>query len=357
IPHGSTSNSSFSTCSKISYDDATIMRCCRVFHALLNARLLGKLYLIVHSVMLKLLLLMFLLCTYNNSGGQLAKHSSFAGGNYGNPFFAPVNTETIEAFMNRVSYQGVVDKDFMNNVNQKKEVIQQQKVVEGEKNDDSEDRFESYNDKPKYVDDDDDDDKDAEKVDKEEGGKVGSLETRIEEMQTPIPTKHRSLWTILSSDKNITQELTKTVPFPTTTTSNTPHTKRQISNKYSNLAGALRRICRRQGDDDIHSYHDDRQEDSKHSAKDSITYLSKQQQQQEWDAWVKEIVIDKDEVILEDETPELITELQEVNKHVPTIFDYKRMKAALNDALSNQFKNAEEYAYHLNKQQTSWRIK
>ncbi|GJW45962.1 hypothetical protein Tco_0077608 [Tanacetum coccineum] len=49
---------------------------------------------------------------------------------------------------------------------------------------------------------------------------------------------------------------------------------------------------------------------SKHSAKDFITYVSKQQQQQhEWDAWVEETVIDDDEVIPEDETLELITEL------------------------------------------------
>nr|GFA13345.1 hypothetical protein [Tanacetum cinerariifolium] len=46
---------------------------------------------------------------------------------------------------------------------------------------------------------------------------------------------------------------------------------------------------------------------SKHSTKDSTTYVSKQQQQQqEWDAWVEETVIDE-----------------------------------------NEFKNAEEYAYHL----------
>ncbi|GJS20354.1 hypothetical protein Tco_0448986 [Tanacetum coccineum] len=126
-------------------------------------------------------------------------------------------------------------------------------------------------------------------------------------------------------------------------------------------------------DDNIDSHHDDHQEDDapsegekivkrhkaskssksatgsspKHSAKDSTTYVSKQQQQQEWDAWVEETVIDEDEVILEDETPELITELQDVDKCVPTIFDYERMKATLNDVLSNQFKNAEEYAYHL----------
>ncbi|GJZ64407.1 hypothetical protein Tco_0620828 [Tanacetum coccineum] len=48
------------------------------------------------------------------------------------------------------------------------------------------------------------------KEDEEEGGEMGSLETRTEEMQTPIPTKLRSPRTILSSDKNITQELTDT---------------------------------------------------------------------------------------------------------------------------------------------------
>ncbi|GJX40700.1 hypothetical protein Tco_0255690 [Tanacetum coccineum] len=81
---------------------------------------------------------------------------------------------------------------------------------------------------------------------------------------------------------------------------------------------------------------------SKHSAKDFTNYVSKQQQQQEWDAWVEETVIDEDEVIPEDETPELITKLQGVDKPVSTIFDYERMKATLNDALSYQFKNSEE---------------
>ncbi|GJX05153.1 hypothetical protein Tco_0622748 [Tanacetum coccineum] len=37
---------------------------------------------------------------------------------------------------------------------------------------------------------------------------------------------------------------------------------------------------------------------SNHLTKDFITYVSKQQQQQEWDAWVEETVIDKDEVNL-----------------------------------------------------------
>ncbi|GKE91924.1 hypothetical protein Tco_1573019 [Tanacetum coccineum] len=36
-----------------------------------------------------------------------------------------------------------------------------------------------------------------------------------------------------------------------------------------------------------------------------------------------------------------------ITYHVPTMFDRARIEAILNDMLSNQFKNAEEYAYHL----------
>ncbi|GKE28900.1 hypothetical protein Tco_1444284, partial [Tanacetum coccineum] len=72
---------------------------------------------------------------------------------------------------------------------------------------------------------------------------------------------------------------------------------------------------------------------SKRSAKDSTTYVSKQQQ--EWDAWEEETVIDEDEVIPKYETPELITEFHNVDKRVPTIFDRERMEATLNDMLSN----------------------
>ncbi|GJT02021.1 putative reverse transcriptase domain, reverse transcriptase zinc-binding domain protein [Tanacetum coccineum] len=93
---------------------------------------------------------------------------------------------------------------------------------------------------------------------------------------------------------------------------------------------------------------------SKHLRKDSTTYVSKQQsQQQEWDAWEEENVIDEDEVIPEDVTPELIAESQNVDKRVPTIFDHARMEATLRDSLSNMSKNAEEYAYHL-EQSTSF---
>ncbi|GJU23399.1 hypothetical protein Tco_1156741 [Tanacetum coccineum] len=68
---------------------------------------------------------------------------------------------------------------------------------------------------------------------------------------------------------------------------------------------------------------------SKQPAQRSETYVSKRQQkQQEWDTWVEELVSDVDE-------------------HVPTVYDHERMEATLRDMMSNQFRNAEEYAYHL----------
>ncbi|GJS13013.1 hypothetical protein Tco_0407485 [Tanacetum coccineum] len=50
---------------------------------------------------------------------------------------------------------------------------------------------------------------------------------------------------------------------------------------------------------------------SKQQAQGSKTYVSERQQQhQEWDTWVEETVIDEDEVIHEEESPELIEEFK-----------------------------------------------
>nr|GEW86835.1 mediator of RNA polymerase II transcription subunit 17 [Tanacetum cinerariifolium] len=414
--------------------------------------------------------------------GYVPRHFYFLVETPENPFVAPVNIETIEAFMNRVGYQGVVDKkkeaiqyprfikliiaDLMKKFpnipqrieedyysikddiplgNKRKQSVgessspqnslkittRQHKVVEGDKDDDSENWPEpkSHKENPEHIDDDDDDDKDEDKVDEDEGVEMGSLETRTEDMQTPILTPPRSLRTILSSDKNITQELTDTGvsqleekdtedliennlkpciaatiieerdafrseepdlvsqefnaqapkiiedlfknyiqsnviqvhPTTTTSTETTSLTylqqqlyfkmKRSLQDRVNDptLWEVLKHkfeksltsntSCR---DDDIHfQRHDDHQEDDAppegekiHLAKDSKTYVSKQQQQQhEWDAWVEETSTDEDEVIPKDETPKLITKLQDVDKSVLTIYDYARMKATLNDTL------------------------
>nr|GEW48810.1 hypothetical protein [Tanacetum cinerariifolium] len=169
-----------------------------------------------------------------------------------------------------------------------------------------------------------DDDGDEEKVDDE----IGSLETKTEELQTPIPTTPRSPRTILSSDKNITQELTDTVSLPTATTSMDQHSKRRIS-----------RMMIFTHKDDDHQEDDAPPKGEKRVKRHKTSKCSKSARD--------ETVIDEDEVISKDETPELIIEFQNVNKRAPTIFDRARMEATLNDMLSNQFKNAEEYAYHL----------
>ncbi|GJU34254.1 hypothetical protein Tco_1182608 [Tanacetum coccineum] len=410
-----------------------------------------------------------------------------------NPFVTPVNIDTIETFMNRVGYQGVMDK---------KEAIQYPRFIKliivdllkkfpkipkrikedyhSIKDDISlvsvyitrdvrvrgmlipnafltkeicaTDNFKeyemvimhvdilmnqpqpvvstqgthSYKDNPENFN--DDDDRYIEKVDEEEGGKMGSLETRTEETQTSIPTPPRSPKTSLSSDKNITQELTKTgvsqlaekateeliennlkpsiattiiedrdafrseVPYlvyqefnaqapqiikelfkncvqiniiynhPSTTTSTETTSSADLKQQlYFKMKRSLQdqaddpalwevlkckfeksftsnTSCR---DDDIHSRHDDHQEDDAPREGEKRVKRHKASKSSKF-ARVEETVIDEDEVIMEDETPELITKFQDVDKRVPTIYDYKRIKATLNDALSNQFKNAKE---------------
>ncbi|GKD29870.1 hypothetical protein Tco_1240648 [Tanacetum coccineum] len=59
------------------------------------------------------------------------------------------------------------------------------------------------------------------------------------------------------------------------------------------------------------------------------------------------IMIDEDEVIPEDETHDLLNEFQNVDKRVPAIYDRERIEATIREMLSNQFRDAEEYAYHL----------
>ncbi|GKA01604.1 hypothetical protein Tco_0674269 [Tanacetum coccineum] len=98
-------------------------------------------------------------------------------------------------------------------------------------------------------------------------------------------------------------------------------------------------------DDNIHSHHDDHQEDD--APHEGEKRVKRHKASKSSMSAREETVIDEDKVIPKDETPELIIELQDVDKRVQTIFDYERMKATLNDALSNQFKNAEEYTYHL----------
>ncbi|GJV63469.1 hypothetical protein Tco_1474297 [Tanacetum coccineum] len=219
--------------------------------------------------------------------------------------------------------------------------IKQKQIVKKD-DDDSEDAIEpgSHKDNPEVVD--DDDDKEGEKKDDE----MGSLETRNEEMQITIFIPLSSLRKILSSDKKTFQELTDIVSNPTTSTSKHSKVKKRISSKYSHIPGALRRMCRGKMTFTLIMM----------NIKTMMLLLRGEKSEKEQN--VKKIkeeenVIDEDEVIPEDVTPELIAESQNVHKRVPTIFDHARMEATLRDSLSNMSRNAEEYAYHL-EQSTSF---
>ncbi|GKC49775.1 hypothetical protein Tco_1072520 [Tanacetum coccineum] len=182
--------------------------------------------------------------------------------------------------------------------------------------------------------DDDDDNNKKEKKDEKEGDEMGSLETMTEKMQTPIPTTPRSPRINLSSDKNIAKELTNIVSLSTPTTSKDSHKKRCISSKYNYLPvhgkvdqvlyEIVPQLVERATDDLIES-------NLKPIIVDTFIQDRDAFRSEEWDAWEEETVIDEDEVIPKDETPELITEFQNVDKRVLTLFDHARMEATLND--------------------------
>nr|GEW70103.1 hypothetical protein [Tanacetum cinerariifolium] len=185
-------------------------------------------------------------------------------------FLAPVNIETIEVFMNKVGYQGAVDKI--------------EKLVEGDEdeesyasefadlvfNDDVDDSGtrlepESHKENLEKVGDDDDEEIEKEKKDdieivKEKKDDVvkekyivddvtGSTENKKKKKQTPISSPTRSPRNVSSSDKTISEELTATVSPTTATTSKASSTtkrkKQSISSRSKTLPGSIAGMCRR----------------------------------------------------------------------------------------------------------------
>ncbi|GJW02835.1 hypothetical protein Tco_1561691 [Tanacetum coccineum] len=264
----------------------------------------------------------------------------------------------------------------------------------------------SHKDNPEFVDDDDD------KVEEKHSDDMGSLEIRNEETQTTILTPLSALRRMYKRQGYMIQDMERkcitTAKFwethnkiddilheivpqtaenefnahaptiieelfknyvqsnvvhvhPTTTTSTKTKLfatlqyqlylkmKRSLQDRADDIAlwEALRRkfemsspsntSCR---EDDFHSQHDEHQDDDAPPEGEKRVKRSKGSQSSK---------SARDEVIHEDETPELITEFQDVDKRVPTIFDRARMKATFRNSLSNQSRNAEEYAYHLEK--------
>nr|GEV58395.1 hypothetical protein [Tanacetum cinerariifolium] len=187
-----------------------------------------------------------------------------------NPFIAPVNIKVIKSFMQRVGYQGVVDKEYETvfvgvevPMNQPQLVVSTQrthrttprdhwtptltaaspqgkkrkqvsretkKMVKGEEDEESyasrfansmlndDDDFEnkieprSHKEYPEHVNDEDDETKKEKKDDTKD-------DKKDDDMQTRIPTPDRSPRKELSSDKTISKELTATVAPTTATTS------------------------------------------------------------------------------------------------------------------------------------------
>ncbi|GJR30454.1 hypothetical protein Tco_1106686 [Tanacetum coccineum] len=247
--------------------------------------------------------------------------------------------------------------------------IKKRQTVEKD-NDDSEDRIKprSHKDNPKFIDDDDD------KAEEKNSDDMGSLEIRNEETQTTIPIPLSALRRMCRRQANIiiedhdsfrsevpafvSQEFNAHAPaiieelFKNYVQSNVVHVHPTTTTSTKTESSATLQY---QLEDYFHSQHDEHQDDDAPPEGEKIVKKirgHKDQSLQEvlcqkWDAWEEENVIDEDEVIPEDETPELIAEFQDVDKRVPTIFDRARMEATLRDSLSNQSRNAEEYAYHL----------
>ncbi|GKA41785.1 hypothetical protein Tco_0734445 [Tanacetum coccineum] len=298
-----------------------------------------------------------------------------------NLFITPVNIEVIESFMQRVGYQGVVDKvsafytKFLAqpwktmfkcfncclttqtsgrrmSSNTLKEPLptsvigmrSMEEVVEGNKDEEihmldkilllrklqdgvtmSGDRIEpgSHKEHPEIVDDDDDENKEEKKDDE-----MGMTDTVSP--STPLHPKdpQEELDEFFSKKLSLTTEefwkvhgkvdqvLHEIIP--------------QLAERATNdlIKGNLKRVV---ADTII-------QEQDAFQSENLLYY-------QEFDApctqnhrrsFQEEEHFDKDEVIPEDETPELIREFQNVDKRVPTTFDRARIEATLNDMLSNR---------------------
>nr|GEU38258.1 ribonuclease H-like domain-containing protein [Tanacetum cinerariifolium] len=140
----------------------------------------------------------------------------------------------------------------------------QEKLVEEEIENMVEDRGESHKENPKVVDDDDDvnviekkddekNDEDVKKIDDVAKDKnndaTGSMDTRNEQMQTPISTPNRSSRKDLSFDKTISKDLTAIVSPTTATTSNNSSKSKSKKgftyNKTKILSESIAGMCKR----------------------------------------------------------------------------------------------------------------
>ncbi|GJR92898.1 retrotransposon protein, putative, unclassified [Tanacetum coccineum] len=276
--------------------------------------------------------------------------------------------------------------------------------------DDTKNRIEpgSHKEHPELVD--DDADIEEEKKDEKKYDEMGSLEIRTEKMQAPIPTPPRSPRIILSSDKNTNQELTVTVSPLTTTSSKDPHKKRHIFNKYNHLSihrkvdqvlhEIIPQLAERATNDLIESnlkpmvantiiqdrdafqsevhvliskefgaqapkiieellkkYVQNNRKFEKSSTSNTSCRDDSFQSQHHDDHQDDDAPLEEEKRVKRHTTFKCLKSAkgssskqsakESTTYRVPTIFKRARMEATLNDMSSNQFRNAEEYAYHL----------
>ncbi|GJT29843.1 hypothetical protein Tco_0910118 [Tanacetum coccineum] len=151
---------------------------------------------------------------------------------------------------------------------------------------------------------------------------TGSMETRKEKMQKPIPSPTRSPRKNLSLDKTLSQELMEILSPSNAITSKAQSKTRCISSKYSHIPGVIHRMCRHQG------YMIHRME------KKYVT---------DREFWKVHRKVDK-----EDDAPPKGEKEFKSSKSARSSSSkqpastYARMMATLNDVMSNPFKDAKE---------------
>ncbi|GJU39241.1 hypothetical protein Tco_1192198 [Tanacetum coccineum] len=251
--------------------------------------------------------------------------------------------------------------------------IKQKQIVEKDY-DDYEDRIEpgSHKDNPKVVDDDDDKEKEIRKHFQELTDIVlqsNYLTSKLPQVRKDFPVNTPSSRALRQAVRrqfipqiaeNVTDDIIEANLKPcivNTIIEDRGAFRSQVPNfvskEFKAHAPAIIEELFKNHEADFHSHHDE------HSNVDAppkgVKRRVKEQQCQKIKEWVHgaENVVDEDEVISEDVTLELITEFQNIDKRVPTIFDQARMEATFRDSLSNMSRNAKEYAYHL-EQSTSF---
>ncbi|GJV80087.1 hypothetical protein Tco_1515957 [Tanacetum coccineum] len=145
-------------------------------------------------------------------------------------------------------------------------------------------------------------------------------------------------------DSESSQAVNMVLNVHPTTSASTATTTIAKFEKSSASAGSCRDDAFRKRDHDEHQGNDGPPEGEKRVQRQRTSKGSKSAS---GSSSKQPIQKSKTSTLEQDETPDVIEEFQNVDKRVPTIFDHERKEATLRDMMRNQFKDAAEYAYHL----------